>query len=100
MKYILAIICSIILPIFALKPKLCIHCKHFINDNTDSKFGKCALLPNEEININKYFLVNGINENEAKYLNPENYNYCCISRNNPDMCGEEGKFYKKKISNR
>lgn len=68
-----------------------------VNDNTDSKFGKCALFPNNDndIHINKYFLVNGINENE-EYIKPENYNYCRITRNNPDMCGEEGKFYKKK----
>lgn len=34
------------------------------------------------------FLVNGINEDE--------YNYCSIIRNNNDMCGTEGKHYKKK----
>jgi hypothetical protein len=33
--------------------------------------------------------VNGINEEE--------YYYCSISRDANDMCGEEGKYYKKKI---
>ena len=33
--------------------------------------------------------MNGINE--------ENYYYCSTSRNTKDMCGEEGKYYKKKI---
>ena len=48
MKNILFIICSIILPILSLKqvkPKLCINCKHFINDNDNGKYGKCSLFP-------------------------------------------------------
>jgi len=90
MKYIILIICSIILPIISLKqtkPKLCINCKHFIPDNLNSKFSKCSFFPKRENKIN--FLVNGINEEE--------YYYCSISRDANDMCGEEGKYYKKKI---
>ena len=90
MNYILLLICSIILPIVSLKtnkPKICINCKYFIPDNDNGKFGKCSFFPRRENNIN--FLVNGINE--------ENYYYCSTSRNTKDMCGEEGKYYKKKI---
>jgi hypothetical protein len=89
MKYIITIICSIILPILSLKemkPKLCINCKHFITDGKDGLFGKCSLFPLED---NKsYFLVNGIN--------PYEYEYCSISRKRNDMCGTEGKMYEKK----
>jgi len=90
MNYIILIICSIILPIISLKqtkPKLCINCKHFITDNDSGKYGKCFLFPKKEGKNN--FLVNGVNENS--------YYHCSISREYNDMCGEEGKYYKKKI---
>jgi hypothetical protein len=91
MKYIFFIICSIILPIISVKvtkPKLCINCKHFITDNNTGLFGKCSLFPLKEGEIN--FLVNGINE--------EKYSYCTTSRSFDNMCGVEGKKYKKKYS--
>lgn len=84
------IICSLILPIVSLKQiqqKLCIHCKYFIHDDHNSKFGKCSFFPTKEGNIN--FLVNGIHE--------EKYHYCSVARMSDDMCGKEGKYYKKKI---
>jgi hypothetical protein len=90
MNYIILFICGIILPIISLKtnkPKLCINCKYFISDNDIGKYGKCSFFPKRENNIN--FLVNGINE--------DNYYYCSISRDTNNMCGEEGKYYKKKI---
>ena len=86
---IILIICYI-LPIISLKqinPKLCINCKHFIPDNDTGKYGKCFLFPKKEGKIN--FLVNGINNEE--------YYYCSTSRDTNAMCGEEGKYYKKKI---
>lgn len=52
MKYIIVIICSILLPIFSLKkstPKLCVNCKFFINDlSSGNEYGKCSLFPTEE----------------------------------------------------
>ena len=90
MNYIIVIFYSIILPIISLKQikaKICINCKYFIPDNDIGKFGKCSLFPTEENYSN--FLVNGISE--------ENYYYCSTSRQSKDMCGEEGKYYKKKI---
>lgn len=90
MNYILLLICSIILPIVSLKtnkPKICINCKYFIPDNDSGKYSRCSFFPKRENNIN--FLVNGINE--------ENYYFCYTSRDTNDMCGEEGKYYKKKI---
>jgi hypothetical protein len=88
MNYIILIFCSIILPNISLKhikPKICINCKYFLPDNDDGKYGKCSLFPKN----NPIFLVNGIQNEE--------YYYCSTSRDTISMCGEEGKYYKKKI---
>ena len=93
MNYIILIFYSIILPIISLKqnkPNLCINCKYFINDNGNGKFGKCSLFPKQ--NVNNNYLVNGIND-----INENEYFYCSTSRDTNSMCGEEGKYYKKKI---
>lgn len=91
MNYIILIICSIILPIISInhKPKLCLNCKFFIPDTTTNTgiFSRCSFFPNKEGEIN--FLVNGI---IGKYQN----DYCSTARCINDMCGEEGKHYKKK----
>lgn len=87
MKNIIMIIFSIILPIFSVKvtkTNLCINCKFFITDNDLNKYGKCSFFPKESID----YLVNGIKE--------ENYYYCSTSRSHDDMCGTEGKMFKKK----
>lgn len=92
MNYIIVIICSLILPIFSLKtvkPNLCINCKYFISDNDTGEFSKCLFFEKKEGKID--FLVNGIKKEE-------NYQYCSVSRSLDDMCGEEGKYYKKKIT--
>ena len=92
MNYIILIFYSIVLPIISLRqktpktPKLCINCKYFIPDNDTGKFGKCSLFPKQGGKIN--YLVNGINDE---------YFYCSTSREHNNMCGEEGKYYKKKI---
>jgi len=87
MNCIIFIFFTIILPIISfnqMKPKLCINCKYFINDNNTGKFGKCSFFQKKEGKIN--YLVNGINETEFYY-------YCSISRERNDMCGEEGKYF-------
>lgn len=89
MKYFFLIFCSVVLLIFSLKeikPKLCINCKHFITDHATGRYGKCSLFPKNEGKIN--FLVNG------KY--DDNFYYCSMVRLVKDMCGEEGKKYKRK----
>ena len=68
--------------------KICINCKYFISDNSNGAYGKCSLFPKKEAKIK--FLVNGIDEEE--------YYYCSTVRGTIDMCGEEGKYYKKKRS--
>jgi hypothetical protein len=95
MFYIILVLCSVILQLQfkdnfgfnQIKPKLCINCKHFITDNKDGEYGQCAFFTRDESKIN--FLVNGINQ--------ELYYYCSSARNEEDMCGQEGKYYKKKI---
>lgn len=94
MNYILFILLSIILQVFSAKgtkPKLCIDCKHFIKDNGIGKFGKCSLSP--KLSGRKYYLVNGV-------IDESEYEFCCLSRANEDICGEDGKLYKKKYKNR
>ena len=96
MKYILLMICSIILPVFSfkeIKPKLCVSCKHFIPDKNNNKFGKCSLFPIRE--PNNYFLVNGIEENVIT-----GYHFCSVARNRNSMCGNEGKLHKRKYNKR
>lgn len=91
MRHIILFFCSIVLPVFslkAMKPKLCINCKYFITDNDNGLFGKCSLFPEEHAKFG--FLVNGVNE--------ETYSFCFIARKWDDMCGEEGKLYKKKYT--
>ena len=96
MKYILLMICSIILPVFSfkeIKPKLCVSCKHFIPGVINNKFGKCSLFPVRESNA--HFLVNGIEENEII-----GYKFCSVARNYDSMCGNEGKLHKRKYNKR
>lgn len=91
MKYIIVIICSILLPIFSLKkvtPKLCINCKHFINDlASGNEYGKCSLFPTEVSSTS--FLVTGIK-------NIDKYYYCLTARQYESLCGKEGNKYKNK----
>jgi hypothetical protein len=96
MKYILLMICSIILPVFSfkeMKPKLCVNCKYFIPDNNNNKFGKCSLFPVRK--ENDYFLVDGVSEDEII-----DYHYCSTARNYDSMCGNEGKLHKRKYNKR
>lgn len=91
MKYIFTILSILFLPILSfkeMKPKLCINCKYFITDNDTGKFGKCSLFPRKENDI--YKLVNNIDKDNIAY------HYCSVSRGIQDMCGKEGKMYKKK----
>jgi hypothetical protein len=79
------------LPILSFKeitPKLCINCKYFISNNNNNKISKCSLFPKED--NNNYILVNGIHEDIEYY-------YCSTSRRIDEMCGKEGKLYKKSI---
>jgi hypothetical protein len=92
MKCIIAIICFILLPGFSLKkniPKTCVNCKFFINSFTgDNEYGKCSFFPMlDENDVN--YLVTGIKGNIE-------YHYCSTARKTHDMCGIEGKKYKKK----
>jgi len=91
MKYIIAIICSILLPIFSLKksiPKLCVNCKFFMKDPDNGKeHGKCALFPTDESTVS--FLVTG-------YKSIDNYYYCLTARQSERLCGKEGVHYEKK----
>ena len=73
----------LIAPIFSFK--LCSNCKHFITDNKENIFGKCKMFPQIENKIN--YLINGIKK--------DGYSYCSTARGHPNMCGEDGKMFKK-----
>jgi hypothetical protein len=91
MKYIFTILSILFLPILSLKeikPKLCVNCRYFITDNITGKFSRCSLFPIENNDI--YSFVNGIHDEIIEY------HYCAVSREIKDMCGKEGKMYKKK----
>ena len=86
MKYIFAIIFSLLLSVFSLKevkPKLCINCKYYLKNIVDgrSEYGKCDF----------EFLVNGI-----RIQKPIEYHYCSTAREFTDMCDKEGKMHVRK----
>lgn len=68
----------------ATKQKICINCKYYVSQEADSVYGQCSLFPK----FNNHFLVNGVGKNE--------YYYCSTARHTEDMCGKEGKLYKKR----
>lgn len=68
----------------------CVNCKHFIpNSMNGVDGGKCALFISEN---NNGFLVSG---NTFKYSE-----YCGTARGNENMCGKEGKLFKRKYKKR
>jgi hypothetical protein len=74
---------------FALKQKLCIHCKHFKKDIfSPDKYGKCAVAPIviEDDNYD----VTGIVLQEKN-----DHQFCSIERRYGE-CGVEGKLFVKK----
>jgi hypothetical protein len=92
MNYIVILFLSVVLPIISLKackPKLCINCKHFINNSNSPEYGKCSLFVKEE--DTRDYLVTGL-----KGIAIKEYSYCSTARWHDNMCGEEGKMYKKK----
>jgi hypothetical protein len=94
MVYIFTLLSLLFLQILSfkeIKPKLCLNCKYFITDNNTGQYGRCLLFPKGE--DNRYRLVNGnIIENKNEY------NYCVTAREVENMCGLEGKKYKKKYT--
>ena len=91
MKNIIVLLYSLFLPIYSLKPTLCINCKFLIKEDIlffgDAKYGKCSRFPCNDDNYVDY-LITGKQKIE--------YQYCSIVRKYPDMCGKEGIFYKPK----
>lgn len=64
----------------ALTPKLCIHCKHFINQPSGPQYGKCSFFP-----IGVDCLVTG--------KSAEDYRYCSTARSFENLCGKKGKRF-------
>ena len=70
----------------------CTKCSYFINDNTfGSKLGKCGLFPNI---VNSNFIITNDN---YKFFEEPDYHYCSVARHFDNMCGKEGKRFKKDL---
>ena len=91
MQFIIFLFLTFFFKTFSIKtakPKLCINCKHFIPDNDIGEYGKCLLFPRVDLKIK--YLVNGIDD-----IDINQFYYCSTARSTNDMCGIEGKLYKK-----
>lgn len=85
MKFLIVLLTTAL----ALKPKLCIDCKHFKKDLfSDNKYGKCAVAPIvlEDDNYD----VTGIVLQEKN-----DHQFCSIERRYGE-CGVDGKLFVKK----
>lgn len=77
------------------KPKFCINCKYLIPDNvlgSQSLYSRCLKFPKKSQN-NVDYLVSGERKKDFTI-----YYYCTIARDQEDMCGKEGKGYRRKPS--
>ena len=76
------------------QPKLCINCKFFIPGETgNDNLGKCSITPHYlDTPTTKYSLVTG----ESNQVINTEYYYCSTARTFENMCGPDGKHYKKK----
>lgn len=81
--------------IYSLNPeKLCVNCQYFSinknaqNTNTGNVFGKCIAFPITESNEVSY-LITGKKEKRDFF-------YCSTARGDSEMCGKEGKKYRKR----
>jgi hypothetical protein len=73
------------------KPKICKNCKYFILPQGDQdKYGLCSMFVKEDRNID--YLIDGV----YKPKDTSNYYHCSVARSYEDLCGIEGKKYKKK----
>ena len=97
--YIIILLVSFVSGLQNALPKYCINCRYFIDTKlpTDSNLdyspemyrGRCSFFPKKNVN----HLVSG-KESYKEYF------YATTAREFPDMCGEEGKKYKKKYTSR
>jgi hypothetical protein len=79
----------------SIKPKFCVNCKYFLSGVNNQKYGKCLLFTkfDDSDSNSNYYLVTG-----DKDLAPSYYDYCCNARTEKEMCGNEAKFYKRKVN--
>jgi hypothetical protein len=64
----------------AFRPKLCIHCKYFIQNQVGPNFGTCMLFPRTEFHI-------------TDKIHVEEYRYCSTARKDEELCGKDGKYF-------
>lgn len=73
--------------------KICVNCRYFVKNSifTGDEYGRCKMYLKEQDNIAEY-LVTGAYKNIEK----DDYYYCSTARGSEQMCGKQGKNYKKK----
>ena len=88
---------SLFLSCSSYKPKFCVNCKYYIQDQvlgSQGIYGRCLKFP--RINQNQMdYLVSGERKKDSTL-----YHYCNTARKEEDMCGKEGKEYRRKLSKR
>jgi hypothetical protein len=72
-----------------MKPKFCVNCRYFIPNESNNEYGKCSLFVYE----NSKYLVDGL-------VRDNDYYACSSARSWSNLCGKEGKKYKKKYTKR
>lgn len=95
MKFIILTFFYILISGVSLKTKFCVNCKFAINNINgyyNDEFIKCALFPINNFFDETNFLVTGVNS-----ISEPEYTYCSTARKFDNMCGKEGKMYKRNI---
>jgi hypothetical protein len=77
----------------SLKPKFCANCRYFINDGSNEALGSCSLFQRLETRVNYNLVV-------KDHAMPVSYKPCVLVRMDANLCGKEGKMYKKKYVKR
>ena len=94
MNFFILLASMIIMSCNSLKPKLCINCKYYNNldNSSESIFGKCNFF-SEKVSGKNYLITSEKKDTIYK-------TYCSTARSFEHLCGEEGKYYKKKYVKR
>ena len=89
--------------VFSLKPatpRICKNCKYVITDisyDFSNEYSKCSLFNTTTTLSNTKYLVTGVDDGVRVHVD---YSYCSTARTFQNMCGQEGKMYKRKYVKR
>jgi len=81
-------------------PRFCKNCKYFVPELTfegSTEYSKCSLFNTTTTLTNNRYLVTGVDDGPRVHVE---YTYCSTARTFQNMCGQEGKMYKRKYVKR